>query len=83
MVYDEGFEVVMDGTIYFAFNKYRRQGPDDTEGMHPGYVSECSYTLAGWYHNEEATNWGCYFGEKDDPAVSARVTPWHVARPSS
>ena len=68
-MYDEGFEVVLGGTIYFAFSKYRRQGPDDTEGMHPGYISECSYTLAGWYHSEDATNWGCYFGEKDDASV--------------
>merc|ERR1711871_23647 len=74
-VYDEGFEVKLQGTIYFAFSKYRRQGPDDAEGMHPGYISECAYTLAGWYHNEEATNWGCYFGEKTQVSTGSKVAP--------
>eukprot|EP00966_Prymnesium_polylepis_P101370 2347868-Prymnesium_polylepis.1 len=54
MVYDEGFEVRIAGTTYFAFSAFRRS----SEPVHNaplassdtvGFASECDRTAAGWY----------------------------------
>ena len=43
MIYDEGWEVKLDGITYFAFSKYF---VEDNR-----YLSNCSETLVGWYHD--------------------------------
>jgi len=62
MIYDEGFEVRIAGTKFFAFSKY--SSDDDTEYSH------CGETFPGWFHpdqNVDAPKWGCYYGVKDTP----------------
>lgn len=65
MIYDEGFEVIIGGQIFFAFNKYVPKTPeslmkDDVED----YISVCDETLVGWFHDQDKTHWGCYHAKK-------------------
>jgi len=65
MVYDEGFEVIINNKRFFAFSKYVPKTPeslskDDVED----YTSICDETLVGWFHAEDGTHWGCYHGKK-------------------
>jgi cathepsin C len=60
MIYDEGFEVEVAGTKFFAFSKFA--GDTDNEYSH------CGETWPGWYHpatNVDTQKWGCYYGKKD------------------
>lgn len=69
MIYDEGFEFTINDQVFFAFNKYEKEGKfsasnTDTEDT-PGYKSVCEKTFIGWYHNSENNqNWGCFWAEK-------------------
>lgn len=53
MVYDEGFEIMVRNTKYFAFSKYQHKGRND-------YDSLCGETLIGWYNNMDTGDRGCY-----------------------
>ncbi|KAL1528019.1 hypothetical protein AB1Y20_009388 [Prymnesium parvum] len=67
MVYDEGFEIRIGGTSYFAFSAFHKSSePANNAPLAPadtkGYASECNRTAAGWYRaNSSAPVWGCYF----------------------
>jgi cathepsin C len=63
MVYDEGFEVVVDGWTYFAFNKYvpKKHTSLNSEDV-KDYVSVCDKTMVGWFHDREKKRFGCYRG---------------------
>jgi len=50
MIYDEGFEVRVDGLVFFAFSYYDLEGTKNT--------TDCSRTVRGWYHDGE--QYGCY-----------------------
>lgn len=60
MIYDEGFEVNIEGWSYFAFSKF--------DVWHENNVlknqSHCDGTMLGWYHNLERTQFGCYWGKQ-------------------
>merc|ERR1719171_1228756 len=60
MIYDEGFEVKVDGLSFFSFS-----GFDLTydQGIKTN-MSHCDRTQLGWYHNADRTKWGCYYGKK-------------------
>eukprot|EP00698_Gefionella_okellyi_P019552 TRINITY_DN6000_c0_g2_i1.p1 TRINITY_DN6000_c0_g2~~TRINITY_DN6000_c0_g2_i1.p1 ORF type:complete len:467 (-),score=94.54 TRINITY_DN6000_c0_g2_i1:789-2048(-) len=65
MIYNQGFEVRIDGRKFFAFSLYSQSGDKVT--------SYCATTFNGWYHNDDQSNWGCYTGYKmaqDEPRVS-------------
>lgn len=59
MIYDEGFEVTIADTKFFAFSKYKSTGTHDYS-----YFGE---TFPGWYHPSDGIDtkrWGCYYGIK-------------------
>jgi cathepsin C len=59
MMYDEGFEVRVDGRKFFAFSYYHHANGNTN--------SVCHMTFPGWYHdtgNPDGKNWGCYHGQR-------------------
>jgi cathepsin C len=62
MIYDEGFEVRVDGLVFFAFSRFDMvKGPDDAKAKN---VSKCGETMRGWYRDASRTQWGCYVATK-------------------
>eukprot|EP00408_Alexandrium_pacificum_P031177 CAMPEP_0171292490 /NCGR_PEP_ID=MMETSP0790-20130122/72185_1 /TAXON_ID=2925 /ORGANISM="Alexandrium catenella, Strain OF101" /LENGTH=549 /DNA_ID=CAMNT_0011762227 /DNA_START=1 /DNA_END=1646 /DNA_ORIENTATION=+ len=57
MIYDEGFEVHVEGLTFFAFSRF---------DLAPGgkNFSRCGETSRGWYRNANRTQWGCYQARK-------------------
>ena len=65
MIYNQGFEVILQGRKYFAFSFYKKE--DKT------VQSICDTTFPGWVHDENERNWGCYIGEKQGPQISLKI----------
>ena len=91
MVYDEGFEVELNGTTFFAFSAYAPKaaqlqsaaasdiysGGDDLDG----YVSHCDRTLLGWYRGAGGRTWGCYGTRHAAPRATTVEAPPRTASP--
>lgn len=57
LIYDEGFEVVVDNLSFFAFSRF------DLDSMGQN-TTHCEETMTGWYHDQNGGNYGCYYGRK-------------------
>eukprot|EP00746_Dinoflagellata_sp_MGD_P128942 gnl/MRDRNA2_/MRDRNA2_63218_c0_seq2.p1 gnl/MRDRNA2_/MRDRNA2_63218_c0~~gnl/MRDRNA2_/MRDRNA2_63218_c0_seq2.p1 ORF type:complete len:518 (-),score=118.32 gnl/MRDRNA2_/MRDRNA2_63218_c0_seq2:7-1560(-) len=67
MVYDEGFEVNVDGFNFFAFSNFTFEKDPKTSAKHN--VSHCGDTMVGWYQSVDRTKFGCYYGNKLEKAA--------------
>ena len=65
MVYDEGFEVRINGKTFFAFFVYVPKVEQPTPDNNADFDSICSETFTGWYHDYDDTEWGCFIGKKE------------------
>ena len=57
LIYNQGFEIQINGKVYFAFSAYEKSGQK--------VVSYCDRTLNGWSHDiaeYKPGNWACYSG---------------------
>ena len=71
MVFNEGFLAYTEDTV---FNTNFRYNTIEVEGQKEAFVSDCSQTMIGWFHevNSEGhlstprqDHWGCFFGVKE------------------
>jgi len=79
MIYDEAFEVSVNGLVFLAFSDFEFV-QDSVKGR--TNVSNCDRTQLGWYHDVGRTQWGCYVGRKAGlaaPAANAEAAAPSVA----
>lgn len=71
MIYDEGFEVQVEGLRFFAFSRFDMVGNSSSKTN----VSRCGETSRGWYRDENRSLWGCYHARKARPELSLLSVP--------
>ena len=71
LIYNQGFEVQINGKVYFAFSAYEKSGKK--------VVSYCDRTFNGWSHDiaeYKPGNWACYSGMYSTPQKRVYLVPY-------
>jgi len=74
LVYDEGFELTIDGQkwwAYFKVNHLPYDGHDENEACE----YKCNSTMVGVVHDVQGRNWACFTAEKLDGPTPVKDTP--------
>lgn len=61
MVYDEGFELGIDGLNFFAFSNFTLHKSSEGKIVN---MSHCDSTMVGWYNSVDEERFGCYYATK-------------------
>lgn len=69
IVYNQGFEVVINYRKYFAFSQYVQDPENGTVATH------CNLTMNGWSHDVLGKNWACYYGVRQSGLNEPKVYP--------
>mmetsp|Transcript_3482 Transcript_3482/g.8667 ORF Transcript_3482/g.8667 Transcript_3482/m.8667 type:complete len:567 (+) Transcript_3482:58-1758(+) len=73
LIYDEGFEVQLEGLTFFAFNRFDQPPSPDSasNATENGRRSYCGQTSRGWYRDATRSQWGCYHATRvqEKPAL--------------
>jgi cathepsin C len=87
MIYDEGFEVRINGKKFFTFFVYEPRVDDPSPDKNGDFFSICDETFSGWYHNDDNTGWGCYVGKRvegtKEDVADIKISNDHVVQPGS
>lgn len=79
MIYDEAFEVQVEGWTFLAFSKFDMW----YENGQMKNTSHCGETQVGWYHNDARTQFGCYYGKKVGSPTTGLLSMDSTLPPSS
>lgn len=61
MVYNEGFDILIEDYSFFAFSKYVLND-NSKSSISSRWASKCYSTLVGWFH--KGNKYGCFYAEK-------------------
>ena len=61
MVYNEGFDILIEDYSFFAFSKYDLNNNFQSD-IKSRWISKCYSTLIGWFHKGD--KYGCFYAEK-------------------
>ncbi|XP_049780745.1 dipeptidyl peptidase 1-like [Schistocerca cancellata] len=73
LIYNQGFEVTVNGRSYFAFSYYTSDNGTVT--------SICDRTFNGWSHDVTQRHWSCYYGVKNSPVSKKTHEDPFAAKP--
>ncbi|GFQ76884.1 dipeptidyl peptidase 1 [Trichonephila clavata] len=65
IVYNQGFEIVINYRKYFAFSYYEKNSKGN-------FTSRCDRILPGWSHDVLGKNWACYNGHKSESSYPSQ-----------
>lgn len=77
MIYDEAWEVNVDGVSFLAFSKYDLS----FNGGVRSNISRCGESQLGWYHTVDRSLWGCFYAKKAVPEIGQQNLLSYVPGP--